>query len=111
MIQYKKSDETDFATADEVSETQLTLNGLQANTTYNFRLRTQDGALVSKFSEVVDGATFSQEASAIAAGPFNHGCVVIEGGVKCWGENEYGQLGNGTTTDSVALVNASEITS
>ena len=30
-----------------------------------------------------------------------HACVVLEdGSVQCWGANDYGQLGDGTTTDS-----------
>lgn len=29
----------------------------------------------------------------------NHGCAVVAGGLKCWGENDYGQLGDGTQTD------------
>lgn len=37
-------------------------------------------------------------AIAIAAG-FYHTCAVLESGsVRCWGNNEYGELGNGTTT-------------
>jgi len=30
-----------------------------------------------------------------------HTCVVLnDGTLQCWGDNSYGELGNGTTTDS-----------
>ncbi len=47
--------------------------------------------------------------TAIAAGYYNTCTVLANGTVQCWGDNQYGQLGNGTTTKSASPVMVSGI--
>lgn len=62
------------------------------------------GVSESEFPRDVYG--LSGGATAIAAG-FGHTCAVVTGGVKCWGDDSSGQLGNGITWDQgVAPVDA-----
>jgi alpha-tubulin suppressor-like RCC1 family protein len=42
-------------------------------------------------------------ATAVTAG-FDHTCAVVDGGVWCWGNNEYGQLGDGSNNNADAPV-------
>jgi alpha-tubulin suppressor-like RCC1 family protein len=38
--------------------------------------------------------------TALAAGDYHTCAVLRDGTVKCWGDNEYGQLGNDSTSNS-----------
>ena len=59
----------------------------------------------------VDISGLASGVTAIAAG-YGHVCALMATGrVRCWGYNRYGQLGNGSTTNSAIPVDISGLTS
>ena len=65
----------------------------------------------NEFGQLGDGTTTSRTtpvpvsgitgAAGVTAGWWHHSCALLgDGSVRCWGVNEWGQLGNGTTTSS-----------
>lgn len=75
---------------------------------------------INVYGQIGDGTTGSPRtmptpvggitsAIAVATGDY-HTCALLAGGsVKCWGNNEVGQLGNGSTTSSVIPVTVSGV--
>jgi len=49
------------------------------------------------------------EGDRAIAGGFYHSCARVGGGVRCWGWNGHGQLGDGTTTDRPTAVAVADL--
>ncbi len=78
---------------------------------YNFLGELGNGTTTSSDVPVaVTGITNAKAVTGAAAAGFGYCAVLTTGGVDCWGANDYGQLGNGTTTDSDVPVAVTGIT-
>jgi alpha-tubulin suppressor-like RCC1 family protein len=68
------------------------------------------GTTAGRLVPVGVSAITSGAAVSASSGSLGHSCVRLSGGeVDCWGDNEEGQLGNGTTTGSSTPVAVSGI--
>jgi alpha-tubulin suppressor-like RCC1 family protein len=56
-----------------------------------------------------DSASLTAGVTAIAAG-YSLTCAVVNGSARCWGFNDFGSLGDGSTTDSSVPVQVKGLT-
>ncbi len=70
----------------------------------------KDGSYKSGEAFTVNRPVTGLPASQLVSGN-NHSCLLKDGGVKCWGDNFYGQLGNAGSSDSNVPVDVSGLTS
>lgn len=57
-----------------------------------------DSSSAGNFASPVAVTGITSGATVVAAGFGDHTCAIISGAVRCWGSNEYGQLGTGATS-------------
>ena len=86
----------------------FTAPNVTADTTLSFNLTVSDGkggTATDSVVVVVKKAGSQTGVTDLAVGG-EHTCVVVNGGVQCWGKNSSGQLGDGSTTNRLTPVQA-----
>lgn len=63
-----------------------------------------DSTSAGVFATPVQVQGLTAGVTSIASAFGDHTCVVVSGGVKCWGANDQGQLGDGTNDESAVPV-------
>ena len=86
----------------------LTRGGALACWGANFAGQLGDGTTVKRNAPVMIVSGLSRPVTGIAAGS-EHTCALVAGGVKCWGANFSGQLGDGTNVNRSTPVSVSGI--
>lgn len=61
-----------------------------------------DGTTINRFTPVPIDVVTGRIVSKVAVGKWHLCCILDDSSLKCWDRNNYGQLGNGNTTDSTS---------
>ncbi len=77
---------------------------------YNLSGQLGDGTTTQR-NTAVDVSGLTSGVSAVATGPSHSCALTTSGGVKCWGLNAFGRLGDGTTTNRTTAVDVTGLTS
>ena len=90
-------------TATESESTPIGCTGCSPQKTNipTFAVQTTIGTSVASATKIDTFNTSSWDQASNSQKTFAGGCAIVSSGLKCWGDNSYGQLGNETTTSSL----------
>ncbi|MEI8323424.1 MAG: hypothetical protein WCG49_09975, partial [Actinomycetes bacterium] len=90
-------------TATESESTPIGCTGCSPQKTNipTFEVQTTIGTSVASATKIDTFNTSAWDQASNSQKTFAGGCAIVSRGLKCWGDNSYGQLGNETTTTSL----------